>query len=626
MRKKALTIFLFLVALAAGNDAAAQIIDDTTKVLYGPRTTLRLYEQDVLEGRYVEQRVDTSIHNMHNERYWYEDTTYHKHLGNVATAAQPLLFRMPEKIGVRLGRNTFDRYAYDPERINYYDTRSPYSHLHYVQGQLGEQVFEAIYARNIKPNWNVGVAYKILSANKQIGPSSRGLRGDRLINNQAVKAFTHYQSPNKRYDLFANYTHMNQEHVETGGIKPSTTDTIISPDIIRYNENEIWLNQAASQEYRNNYHLLQIFKLAGEDLKLYHQFDMRRQRNLYQDDGVSSLEFYPDTLFSRRKTDDRTNYREVQNVFGVTGNSKYSFYKAYLKQRTAAMDYSVHQLENAVEATLLESDRITNLLAGGQLRLQYENKAVLQVDGEFQITKDYNVSGLIYFEGLQFKMARVLRSPSLLEQRLLSNHFDWQHNFNTSVTDRLQVNYTGKLGGRQYLKFMAHYTNIKRHIFFNEQAVPEQLAGSQRFYGGQLEHRIRFGAFHLDNFVAYTNTDQAETIRIPEWFGNSKAYLQGNLFKKALYAQLGVELHVNTPYFADDYMPVTQQFYLQNSYEVQSYPVIDVFVNADIKTVNLFLKLANATDELLYPAYFVTPGYPGMRRSFVFGLKWMFFD
>ncbi|MDX5437372.1 MAG: putative porin, partial [Pontibacter sp.] len=127
MKKKlSAFILLLLCLLLAKNTAQAQIIDDSTKAIYGPKTVLKLYEQDVLEGRYKATPIDTFLSNLHNERYWYNDTSFYQHLGNVGTAATPMLFQLPDKIGVRLGKNIFDRYAYKPGQLNYYDTRSPY--------------------------------------------------------------------------------------------------------------------------------------------------------------------------------------------------------------------------------------------------------------------------------------------------------------------------------------------------------------------------------------------------------------------------------------------------------------------------------------------------------------------
>ncbi|MFD2515689.1 putative porin [Pontibacter locisalis] len=644
MKIKLITGILLILCLLAGRGAFAQIIDDTTKVIYSPRTTLQLFEKDVLEGILIRQRVDTSINNIQNERYWYNDTAYYQHLGNIGTAAQPLLFRMPIKIGVRLGKNVFDRYAYDPDRINYYDTRSPYSHLYYVQGQRGEQVFEGIYTRNINERWNAGIAYQILSANKQIGYTNRRAG---LIDNQAVKAFTHYASKNKRYDLFFNYTFMKHEQIEFGGVRPLSTD-VIPDDLFGYETEEVFLNQAGTEESRNNLHLTNIFKLAGENLKLYHTLDWHRQVDEYEDgalttgvvDGEERLVFYPDTIFTSRRTSDQTNYRQLQNIFGVTGNSKISFYKAYAKYRRANIDYSVldFMLSDTVSQEVRRSESATfnQLFVGGQLRLFYENKAEIMVDGEFQVSTDYHVKAQGKLGGLRVSQERLLRSPSLVEEFMLSNHFTWDNdNFNNSVFDRTEVAYAGKLGDRQFVKLSGSFTNIKRYVYFDTLAVPQQLNRNQRILGAQLAHHIRFGPIHFENFVAYTNTDEADKIRVPEWLFDSKLYFQGFLFKKALYGQFGVQAQMPTEYFADAYMPVTQQFYLQNDFLIGSYPVIDVFINADIKTFNVFLKMSHVNDELWEQGYIVTPGslspqpngfYPGMRRSFVFGIKWMFFD
>ncbi|MBC5991658.1 putative porin [Pontibacter cellulosilyticus] len=633
MKVKLLAGFLLVICLLAGRNASAQIIDDSTKVLYSPKTTLQLFERDVLEGLLQRSRIDTSINNMQNERFWYNDTAYYQHLGNVGTAAQPLFFRVPQKLGVRFGKNTFDRYAYDPQTINYYDTRSPYSHLYYVQGQRGEQVFEGIYARNISSRWNAGVAYRILSANKQIGTSNRR---EGLIDNQAVKAFSHYSSKNKKYDLFFNYTFMKVEQIETGGIRP-VPDTVRYEDLFDYETESIWLQQAATEESRNALHLTNIFKLAGENLKLYSTTDWYRQANEYSDNSFTfdvesgNLLFYPDTIYTNVRTHDRNIYTELQNQFGFTGNSSISFYKAYLKYRRANVDYSVLDFvrNDTVRSEIRRGDEATfnQLFVGGQLRLFYENKAEILVDGEFQISNDYRVKAQGKLAGLKVSQERILRAPSLVEEFMLSNHFAWDNdNFNSSVIDRTEVGYSGKLGERQYVKLSGNYTNIKRHIFFNEQAVPEQLNGNQRFWGANILHHINFGSVHFENFAAYTNTDEADKIRIPELVLDSKLYYEGFIFKKALFGQFGVQAYMPTSYFADAYMPVTQQFYLQNNLELRTYPVIDVFVNADIKTVNVFLKMSHVNDELWEPGYFVTPYYPGMRRSFVFGLKWMFFD
>jgi len=636
VKKTLLAALILLLSLLATRHAHAQIIDDSTKLIYGPKTTLQLFENDVLEGRYVEERIDTTIQNFNIERYWYHDTTYYQHLGNVGTAAQPLLFRAPAAIGIRSGRNAFNRYAYDPYNINYYDTRSPYSHLFYVQGGQGEQLFEAIYARNITPRWNFGVAYQLLAAQKQLNSNSVGSSGNRLIDHQGAKVFSHYRSKNDKYDLFLNFTSLKVEQIEQGGVLvPSATTPRDS--LFNYETQSVNLQQAASQENRSHLHLLHIYKLAAENLKLYHMLDGHLQKDAYSDNELlpvisgidTSVYFYPKVLYNNNSTADVAAYRELQNVFGLTGNNKLSSYKAYAKFRNARMRYSTTQVfaNDTISEQLIEADKAYNqLFVGGQLRLFYENKAELAVEGEFQLSRDYRVHGVARLGGLQASLERVLVSPSVTEQYMLSNHFSWDNDFNSSVTDRAEVLFSGKLGERQYVKLAANYTNIKRYIFFNEAAMPQQLSANQRLWGAELSHHIRFGAFHFENFVAYTNTDEADRVRVPEWLLDSKLYFQGSLFKNALYGQFGLQAYLPSGYYADAYMPVTQQFFVQDAFKLDTYPVIDVFLTADIKSLNVFLKMSHVNEGLWQPGYFTTPYYPGMRRSFTFGVKWMFFD
>ncbi|RIJ41598.1 hypothetical protein D1627_06090 [Pontibacter oryzae] len=636
-----------LCLLLANTAAVAQIIDDTTKVIYSPKTVLQLYEQDVLNGRYEAQPIDTSLNNMHNERYWFNDTLFHQHLGNIGTASTPMIFQMPDKIGVRLGKNIFDRYAYNPSRLNYFDTRSPYTHLYYIQGSRGEQVFEALHTRNINPRWNFGVAYQILSADQQVGPASQG-RSKGFLDNQSVKAFTHYRSENEKYDLFLNYTFMKVEEIETGGID---TTASITEALDRFEEAPVYLDQAQNEESRNNLHLMQIYRLAKENLKVYHVLDYYRQRNEYNDDDIpdaliganvsgqlflGNSYLYPQFIYSSSRTNDATEYKELENTFGLTGSNKLSSYKAYVKLRNAGIQYevinpilglpdSVLQAGEVFE-TIGRSGNFNQVFIGGDIRLFYKELAEITGNAEYQLAGDYRIKGMARLGGAYGSLERVLYSPSQVQNFMVSNHYSWDNDFANIVIDRIGAGIHQKIGKRQYVKLDGNYTNIKRLVFYNSEAVPEQVDGNQRFWSGTLSHNIFFGPVHLNNVVAYHNTDEADKIRMPDWVWESKAYIEGPLFKRALYLQLGVQSTYASAYNAYQFMPVTQQFFVQDNFSVQGYPVVDVFVNGDIKTVNFFLKMSHINAELSEPVYFLTPLYPGMRRSFVFGLNWRFFD
>jgi hypothetical protein len=215
--------------------------------------------------------------------------------------------------------------------------------------------------------------------------------------------------------------------------------------------------------------------------------------------------------------------------------------------------------------------------------------------------------------------------PALTEQVYVSNHFRWRNNFNNTFAEQTALHLKGRLG-RQFLKLEVAYNRIANYVFFNELAQPEQYRPSLHLYTATLHHQLQAGHIHLDNIIAWSNNDKAPVIPVPALLLNSKVYYEGSLFKNALFGQLGLDTYFTTAYHAYGYMPVTQQFHFQKAYQASAYPVVDVFLAADIKAVNLFVKVHHLNQGLGGPGYFVTPIYPGMQRSIMVGLKWMFFD
>ena len=93
-----------------------------------------------------------------------------------------------------------------------------------------------------------------------------------------------------------------------------------------------------------------------------------------------------------------------------------------------------------------------------------------------------------------------------------------------------------------------------------------------------------------------------------------------------MWAQIGFDIHWQSAYFAKDYDPVTQQFYLQNDFEIPSYLLADLFVSFKVKRIRWFFKMTNVLQNVEADGYFTTPYYTGQKRTLDFGVNWMFFD
>jgi hypothetical protein len=160
-------------------------------------------------------------------------------------------------------------------------------------------------------------------------------------------------------------------------------------------------------------------------------------------------------------------------------------------------------------------------------------------------------------------------------------------------------------------------------------AKPAQTSKPIQIIYGNVFMKYRLRSFFIENIFRYTNVSGsgAAYIRMPEFYNHTRIYHGNKIFKKNLQVQVGFDIFYKSSYFANNYLPINQQFYLNNSFLIPSYWVSDFFIDFQVKKVNFFLKVSNATLGLFpRPGYFTTPYYPGMKRSFEFGIRWMFFD
>ncbi|WP_165864798.1 putative porin [Rufibacter latericius] len=653
MTYKKLLAAAILVWLGTFPQAHAQILNDSTKAIYGSATTLVLYEADIFKGNLTPSRIDTSLTRLPNFRYWYYDTTLQQNLGNVGTASQPLFWRMPTQLGNRLGRNAFDPYAVNPSTIPYYDTKSPYTFLNFTQGSLGEQIFRAKHTRNVSANWNVGIGYERVGAERQIG--SIGAGRDAFVSHYGLQAFTHYYSKNNRYRIMANYSQTSHEQIELGGIQPEGDDLIDS--LFDYKDEAVWLQRASSEEKRHNFHATQWYKLLGPGLQLYHTVDVNSQTNSYSDqqlpyesaDGGNeeqqTLKFYPRARLDNTRTYDDSYFKQVENTFGVMGSGKLFVYRAYAKRRDGSYEVTaegvnrvrrVGQEDTLVYYVQRQKRTIADNFIGGEAQFRLKNDIYVTTDAEFQVGGgDYRINAQARYRYLSLRQTRSSYSPTLLQRVFISNHFEWYRDF-----ENIQANQTAatlEAGYKNhYLNGQLQFTNLRNYVYYqdsvnnddSEWATPAQVAGNTNLVQASLRYKLNVKSFVFDNTVYYNKVTGENVIRMPEWYVNSKAYVQGPMFKNAIYVQTGLEVNWHSSYYADGYMPVTQQFHLQNNFLVTRYPTLDVFLNTDIKTVNLFLKASNVNTVVRSweQGYFATPYYVANPFSFIFGLHWNFYD
>ena len=627
-----------LLLLALPRAGRAQILDDSTKVLYSARTTFVIREADVLRDTIPRRTVDTTLVRLPQMRYWFYDSTFQQDLGNVGTASRPLLWQANTQLGARLGRTVFDKYVLNPATIPYYDTRSPYSYFQLRQGTTGESDFQLAYTRSLKKNFNVGASYERISSGKILETVSGR---ETLVRHSNVLFFLRYTTENQRYHALFNFSTSRHNATEQGGIReglPTERVSVANDSLYLYNNATVWLKKAANQENRDQLHLTHTYRLLGRGLTAFHTLDYYSQYNRYFDDNIphdpttNAVLFYPLILLNPTKTDDRATYRQVENTVGFLGSTPTVAYRVYARRRDASL--ATQSLFTALDGTPYLDKAMPDyhtagafgqLFVGGTAAFQYRQFAV-QTEGEFLLPlKDYRLRGTARLGPLTGEVLTTSYSPTLTEEMFCGNHYAWDNNFLNTKVNQLTVRLDQKLG-QQRLQASGTVANISSLVYYDQSAEPAQTGDQLQILTLSVRHWYAWRHWHSDNQATFTTGNNDAQIRIPNLVANLRVYYQNYIFRHALFTQVGADLYYQSRFRAYAYSPSTQQFYLQDGFTIRNYPLVNVFLTADIKTVGFFLKMAYVNQGLLHNGYFASPYYTGLPRHVQFGIRWQFFN
>jgi hypothetical protein len=675
LRSQLLALLVLLLALWATPAAQAQVRDDSTKVLYGPKTTRLIYEAEVLRDSTAGTPLDTTLTRWPQARFWFHDTTFQQDLGAVGTASRPLLYQPNLQLGARFGRNVFDKYARDATTVPYYDSRSPYSFFRYIQSGAGEQVFEISYSRSLKKNFSIGVAYERIASNKVLDPvRSR----DGLVEHSNILLFGRYQTDDERYHLLINFTNVRHRAVEQGGIRPVTTITtgangnVMTDDngiplvggenrpqeLFKYAQQKVYLSQAVNTEERDELYFTQTYRLLGRGLTAYHTFDAKRQYNSYFDAALTPLNanenylprvlFYPRVLRNTAAILDRAEYQQVENTVGLLGRTDAVEYRIYGRLRNASLvEQSLRnnqrlyqtpivtnlELEKVVDNSGFQSNPSLQGFIGGTAAFNYRKIYAVEAAGEYKFLDEYWARASIRTGPLSAEALVNSYSPTLMQQKHIGNNYEWENAFSNTTTQQLTGRLRLKLPDigiltNQRFEASASIANISNLVYYGNDGRPTQLSDTRNLLIIYARHITRLGRVGFDNQATYTRGGEANElgIRIPGLVSNSRVYYESYIFRRALFTQVGAEMYFQSRFQAYNYSPSTQQFYQQDYFSIRPYPLIDVFASADIKTVSVFLKVAYLNQGVLDNGYFTTPYYTGYPRRFQFGVKWNFFN
>ncbi len=660
--KKILTIICLCLIFSVD----AQILDDSTKQIYGTHSTEYFSEEDISHLTNQRHRIDTTLHNYHQWEFLFDDEgNFYQDLGAIGSATQSMYYQPLERVGKQLGRDAFSLFAFDNDEVHYFDTKSPYSNFHYQQGGNGQTQLDGLFSQSVNENINYGVRFRRFFAIDQIGVNTRK---NPFTDHYSAQIFTRIQSKNKKYHLLANYRYFNHTVFEKGGIYLDTLE--VSPDSL-YNEYEFaLLNGVKVKDRRNDYHVYQHYQIldSSKAFYLFHEFDREKQINFYEDldlqtvrsviGGQANQDFYQQNQFhfSLQETVDSTIYNMFQNKVGLKGKLAGVYYEGFLKLRHYRFkhyfqEFPEYQSEQYIGGVL---ERLVNdkYVVNTSLEISPETGHYLgKIHGRYK-----DIIKLGYISSLQ--------PSTIFQDGFYSNHIQWSNPdlknvFSSTVYGEAKL----KVKEQSFIKGFFDLSSLKNYIYFGEDSLVHQEEEAFQLINIGFDAQLKWKNLYFREFLKFGNSS-SQIYNIPALNSMSQIYWQkpislvkndegydghghthegheneGN--KKLLLIQIGADIFYKSAYYANAYLPISQQFYLQDldgtrPMETQGYATVDLFLNIQLKRIRAFVKVAHInqglldgdyqTKGILPKGYQTTPYFLGKKRTVEFGVGWMFFD
>lgn len=579
--------------------------------------------------------TDTNLNN-------FEVYTNRYNLGNTGLPYVPILFNSDlQPMGFYYGQDYISHNFFADSSLRYYDTRAPFTQFYYVSDPQIHQFFQFTHAQNFGKNLDFAFGFK------RIRSQGNYLNQSTNLNQLSLDANYHI----KRYILFANVIYNVHKFQQNGGI---VSDTDLGNT--NYSDRQttpVNLNFATSIMREQSIHLQQYFFLGfrnGDTLKdnplfyISHSLKVAGHSNIFTDNSIADSAYFQYPLYRLHDslTYDSLRYNEFSNdiSFGSgKGWNKFLHWEAGAKQQWIHFRNFVSEPQGEGINTVLVTKKITdtvfnNYIAHARIYNTFDSGKIL-----FEATGQYIFAGSqqgdqqeVIQLGLKIDSTKFLKltgsysdqTPPFLYDLYQGNNINWINRLYNTTTSAVTLTFFDK---NWKLGITLQASRITNLVYFDNNAQPMQYHPSFMEYNAGITKDFKFfRKFHWNTSEKLQYVADSVPLRLPRLVTENSVYFQSYLFHHALLLRVGVDLYFNTSYKGYAYMPVTDQYFLENSTKLGNYLYVDPFVSFRIKTFRMFLKLENATEGLVPINYYYALHYPMPDRTLRFGINWDFWN
>ena len=585
--------------------------------------------------------LDTVLGEQQNYNPIYKRSISNSFLGNLGSAYRSNIYRDRVKNENFLFFRNYREYILKPEDILFFNTTTPYTRLSYSTGgskTQKEDYLRVLHTQNINPFWNFGISYNLIS--------SEGQYQKQKAKPYNFNLFSSYRKRRYGVDFVLNSNRLGYE--ENGGVNDDKdiTDKSEDPENI-----QVKLSDATSKLASFNFLMNHTYGIGNEkelinekdttyayDIDLIYNASYEIDSWQFRERTINS-DFYGGTKgkFNSNSTFDEVEFSNVKNTFQVVFNENKQKWIRLGARFGLVSEFGKYKLRMPVgEYAYLQKDKnIRN------------NRVLASLFSESGDWINWTAKGEFFFDGrrqgdakLSYDMTKWLgkkkgghgftlrgkletKTPNFIYDAYNGNHQQWTTDFDRTTELEAEFTYFNE---KYKLKIGGQINQIDNHVYFGDDAMPQQTSKGINILTAYLDKNFKFGHFHLNQKLVYQKTSNKDILPLPTFSIYSNNYYKNTFFNGALGLQTGISVHYNTAFNAPAYMPSINQFILQNEKKLGDYPKVDIYFNFRIKRTRFFFKYEHVNASMGSKNYFSSLHYPINPSVFRYGLIWTFYN
>jgi len=549
-------------------------------------------------------------------------------------------------------------YVVTPQQQRFFNTTTPYSSIAYKKGFTNgheENDLSFLFTGNLNRKLNLGIEMEYLnSVGHFANTAGKDFRGS------VWGSYT-----GAHYSMHAAFSWSQLSSYDNGGVQDvaelggnlNSEDIPVRINVMtgyRYLSGYLHNQYAITKEreYIDSIEVVEDGKRVKRDtvkvqhiplITFSHIFETNNSNRRYIEKN-SRQGFYPETYHDSIQTGDTTDVLTIRNSLAVT------FCEAYnTKLKFGATVFAMNECQRYIyDSVPYDPDSIfdyrwlNNTYVGGAIHKHSGTHVLYTVEGQVCLLGykigEFDVHGNIdtkfrLGQDTLFISARAYAksvTPSPYLQHFRSNHLQWDNSFG----------FTYRFLGGATIAYPTKWFKPRIDFSFENQThpiyvsaedwKPRQYGGSVQIITGDIGADITTPWINLENRVVIQHTTNETVMPVPLVILQHRLYYHGSWFRRAMDAQIGVDLRYFTSYKAPVLCPATGMFATQQTTRIGNYPWMSAYASFYVRSIRLrFFAHYQHLNHLFMSKscdYLAMPGYPTNRDVFRAGLAWHFYN